>query len=188
MRSIISTTFFTIFSQESQQNLMWKVVTSSNLNPPLKLFFYSLKLANNNFFLKIYCENIVVAFFNCHFLFFILIFLSISSICFFFLFWRSNRENERKKRSNGDERKKEKKQRRWKKKEEAMERIREKKKSGGERKNWYNSSWYNFLIKKIQLLMYIIPSYLLSYCSWAIKNLGFRESIGDHFFWSHSLL
>ena len=32
-----------------------------------------------------------------------------------------------------------------------MERMREKKKSGGERKNWYNSSWYNFLSRKIDL-------------------------------------
>ena len=86
MRSVIFTTFFAIFSQESRQNLMWKVVTSSNLNPLLKLFFYSPILANNNILLKIYCENIVVAFFNCHFLFFILFFLSISSIRFFFFF------------------------------------------------------------------------------------------------------
>ena len=86
MRSVIFTTFFAIFSQESRQNLMWKVVTSSNLNPLLKLFFYSPILANNNILLKIYCENIVVAFLNCHFLFFILFFLSISSISFFFFF------------------------------------------------------------------------------------------------------
>ena len=65
---------------------MWKVVISSNLNPPLKLFFYSPVLANNNLLLKIYCENIVIAFLNCHFLFFILFFLSISSIRFFFFF------------------------------------------------------------------------------------------------------
>ena len=38
---------------------MWKVVTSSNLNPPLKLFFYLPILTNNNLLLKIYCENIV---------------------------------------------------------------------------------------------------------------------------------
>ena len=38
---------------------MWKVVTSSNLNPPLKLFFYSPILINNNLLLKIYYENIV---------------------------------------------------------------------------------------------------------------------------------
>ena len=63
---------------------MWKVVTSFNLNPPLNLFFHSPILANNNLLLKIYCENIVVAFLNCHFLFFILFFLSISSICTFF--------------------------------------------------------------------------------------------------------
>ena len=43
---------------------MWKVVTSSNLNPSLKLFFYLSILANNNLLLKIYCENIVVAFLN----------------------------------------------------------------------------------------------------------------------------
>ena len=67
-------------------------------------------------------------------------------------------------------------------KKEAMERMREKKKSGRERKNWYNSSWYNFLIKKIQLLMYSSPLDLMSYCTWAKKILGFRESIGDPFF------
>ena len=68
---------------------MWKVVTSSNLNPPLKLFFYSPILAYNNLLLKIYCENIVVVFLNYHFLFFILFFLShhLSSIRFFFFFF-----------------------------------------------------------------------------------------------------
>ena len=63
---------------------MWKVVTSSNLNPPLKLFFHSLILANNYLLFKIYCENTMVAFLNCHFLFFILFFLSIASTRFFF--------------------------------------------------------------------------------------------------------
>ena len=53
---------------------MQKVITSSNLNPPLKLFFYSLILTNNNLLLKIYCKNIVVVFFNQDFLFFILFF------------------------------------------------------------------------------------------------------------------
>ena len=53
---------------------MWKVITSSNLNPLLKLFFYSLILTNNNLLLKIYCENIVVKFLNYDFLFFILFF------------------------------------------------------------------------------------------------------------------
>ena len=53
---------------------MWKVVTNSNLNPPLKLFFYSPILNNNNLLLKIYCENIVVLFFDYDFLFFILFF------------------------------------------------------------------------------------------------------------------
>ena len=46
---------------------MWKVVTSSNLNSPLKLYFYLPILANNNMLLKIYCENIVAEFLNCHF-------------------------------------------------------------------------------------------------------------------------
>ena len=64
MKSITFTTFFTILLQESHQNLMWKVVISSNLNLPLKLFFYSPILINNNPLLKIYCENIVVAFLN----------------------------------------------------------------------------------------------------------------------------
>ena len=41
---------------------MWKVVTNSNLNRPLKLFFYSPILTNNNLLLKIYCENIVIVF------------------------------------------------------------------------------------------------------------------------------
>ena len=38
---------------------MWKVITSFNLNPLLKLFFYSLILTNNNLLFKIYCKNIV---------------------------------------------------------------------------------------------------------------------------------
>ena len=74
IKNIIFTIFFTILSQESYQNLMWKVVTSSNLNPPLKLFFYSPILANNNLLLKIYCENIVVTFLNCNFFFFFILF------------------------------------------------------------------------------------------------------------------
>ena len=65
---VISTIFFAIFLQESHQNLMWKIVTGFNLNPLLKLFFYSSILANNNLLLKIYCENIVVVFLNCHLL------------------------------------------------------------------------------------------------------------------------
>ena len=65
---------------------MQKVVISSNLNPPLKLYFYSPILTNNNMLLKIYFENIVIKFLNCHFFFFILFFLSsfLSSICFLF--------------------------------------------------------------------------------------------------------
>ena len=69
MKSVVSTTFFAILLQESHQNFMWKVVTSYNVNPSLKLFFYLLILANNNLLLKIYCENIVITFLNCHFLF-----------------------------------------------------------------------------------------------------------------------
>ena len=76
---------------------MWKVVTSSNLNPPLKLFFYSPILTNKNLLLKIYCENIVVMFLNQDFLFFILFLLSLISFhpyvfsffLFFFLFFSS---------------------------------------------------------------------------------------------------
>ena len=71
IKNVISTTLFAILSQESHQNFMWKVVTSSNLNPPLKLYFYSPILANNNMLLKIYCENIIVAFLNCIFPFFL---------------------------------------------------------------------------------------------------------------------
>ena len=37
---------------------MWKVVTSSNLNSLLKLFFYLSILTNSNLLFKIYCENI----------------------------------------------------------------------------------------------------------------------------------
>ena len=64
MKNVIFITFFAILSQESHQNLMWKVVTSFNLNTLLKLFFYSPILTNNNLLLKIYYENIVVAFLN----------------------------------------------------------------------------------------------------------------------------
>ena len=90
MKNVIFTTFFVILLQESHQNLMWKIVISSNLNPLLKLYFYSPILANNNMLLKIYCENIVVEFLNCHFfffyiLFFLSFFLSIIHKFFFFL-------------------------------------------------------------------------------------------------------
>ena len=68
MKNVIFIIFFVILLQESHQNLMWKVVTSSNLNPPLKLFFYLPILANNNLLLKIYCKNIMISFLNDHFL------------------------------------------------------------------------------------------------------------------------
>ena len=63
---------------------MWKVVTSSNLNSPLKLFFYSPILANNNLLLKIYSENIMVAFLNCHFFLYIIFPFLILSLLFSF--------------------------------------------------------------------------------------------------------
>ena len=69
---------------------MWKVVTSSNLNSLLKLFFYSLILANNNLLLKIYCKNIVVAFLNCIFHFFLSIIRFLFFFFFFFLFFSLN--------------------------------------------------------------------------------------------------
>ena len=75
---------------------MWKIITSFNLNPLLKLFFYSPILSNNNPLLKIYCKYIVVTFLNCNFLFFILFFpsyhldtflLLFSFFLFFFFSW-----------------------------------------------------------------------------------------------------
>ena len=78
---------------------MWKVVTSFNLNPLLKLFFYSSILINNNLLLKIYCKNIVVIFFNLDFFYFLYYFSSNHFIFihisfhffsfFFFLFFSS---------------------------------------------------------------------------------------------------
>ena len=66
---------------------MWKVITSSNLNSPLKLFFYSPILTNNNLLLKIYCENIMVTFLNYNFLFIILFLLSQPSFHPYFFFF-----------------------------------------------------------------------------------------------------
>ena len=85
MKSVIFTTFFTILLQESHQNFIWKVVTSFNVNPPLKLFFYSLILTNNNLLLKIYCENIVVAFLFFFFFSFLNYIHTFLSLLFFFL-------------------------------------------------------------------------------------------------------
>ena len=48
IRNILRYTFTT--------NFTWKVVTSSNLNSPLKFFFFSPILTNNNLLFKIYCE------------------------------------------------------------------------------------------------------------------------------------
>ena len=66
---------------------MWKVVTSSNLNPLLKLFFYSPILTNNNLLLKIYCENIVVIFFNQDFILFFFLSFHFHPYTFHFFFF-----------------------------------------------------------------------------------------------------
>ena len=66
---------------------MWKVITSSNLNPPLKLFFYSPILTNNNLLLKIYCENIVATFLKIFYFLYYFSFLSLHFIHTFFLFF-----------------------------------------------------------------------------------------------------
>ena len=68
---------------------MWKVVTSSNLNPPLKLFFYSPILTNNNLLLKIYCENIVATFLKIFSSLYYFSFLSLHFIHMFFFFFFS---------------------------------------------------------------------------------------------------
>ena len=57
-----------IFRNTFTTKFMWKVVTSSNLNPLLKLFFYSPILTNNNLLLKIYCENVMKILWAQHFL------------------------------------------------------------------------------------------------------------------------
>ena len=64
-----------------------------------------------------------------------------------------------------------------------MERMREKKKSWWERKNWYNSSWDNFLRKKIDLKLLQYSLDLEKYCSNFKKKkkrrvCAFRESAG----------
>ena len=87
IKNVISTTLFAILSQESHQNLMWKIITSSNLNPLLKFYFYSPILANNNMLLKIYYENIVVAFLNCIFHFFLSIIHTFPFLLLFFFFF-----------------------------------------------------------------------------------------------------
>ena len=56
---------------------MWKVLTNSNLNPLLKLFFYLLILANNNLLLSAHLdstESDVCIFLFCVFLFLFLFF------------------------------------------------------------------------------------------------------------------
>ena len=56
---------------------MWKVLTNSNLNPLLKLFFYLLILANNNLLLSAHLDSTesgVCIFLFCVFLFLFLFF------------------------------------------------------------------------------------------------------------------
>ena len=54
---------FTIFLQHfHKKSFVIKIDTDFNLNILLKLFFFSLILANNNLPLKIYYENIMIAF------------------------------------------------------------------------------------------------------------------------------
>ena len=87
IKNVIFTIFFVILSQESHQNLMLKILTSSNLNPSLKLFFYSPILVNNIPLLKIYCENIVVTFLNCNFFLFLFYFSKLNYIHTFLFFF-----------------------------------------------------------------------------------------------------
>ena len=49
---------YNFFSNTFTTRFMSKVVTSSNLNPLLKLFFYLPILTNNNLLLKIYYETL----------------------------------------------------------------------------------------------------------------------------------
>ena len=65
---------------------MWKIISSSNLNSLLKLFFYSSILANNNLLLKIYCKNIMVTFLNGIFHFFLSFYHPYISFSFSFSF------------------------------------------------------------------------------------------------------
>ena len=75
------------FSQYFHNRIYVKVVTSSNLNPLLKLFFYSPILTNNNLLLKIYCENIVVTFLKIFYSLYYFSFLSLHFIHMFFFFF-----------------------------------------------------------------------------------------------------
>ena len=49
---------YNIFCNIFSTKFMWKVVINSNLNSPLKLFFFSQILTNTNLLLKIYCDKI----------------------------------------------------------------------------------------------------------------------------------
>ena len=86
---------------------MQKVVTSYNLNPPLKLIFYSSILTNNNLLLKICYENIVkilLQYFSIRIFYFLYYFSSFPFIFihrfisffsfFFFLFFSSTQDTQ----------------------------------------------------------------------------------------------
>ena len=70
---------------------MWKVVTSFNLNPSLKLFLYSPILTNNNLLLKIYCKNIVITFLKVFYSLFSLHFIHTLLLLLLFFFPSSTR-------------------------------------------------------------------------------------------------
>ena len=75
---------YNIFRNTFTTKFMWKVVTSSNLNSSLKLFFFSPILTKKNLLLKIYCENIMVEFLNYHFFSFLPFYHSYVSFLLFF--------------------------------------------------------------------------------------------------------
>ena len=74
LHSFLKTTFIIFLQHFHKKSFVIKIDTDFNLNVLLKLFFFSPILANNNLLLKIYCENIMIAFLNFNFSFFILFF------------------------------------------------------------------------------------------------------------------
>ena len=94
IKSIISTTFFAILLQESHQNLMWKVVTSSNLNLLLKLYFthqYQLiTIYYLRFIVKILWQYFLIVFSYFLYYFSFLNFIRFFPHIFFFLVFSSS--------------------------------------------------------------------------------------------------
>ena len=62
LHSFLKTTFIIFLQHFHKKSFVIKIDTDFNLNILLKLFFFSLILANNNLPLKIYYENIMIAF------------------------------------------------------------------------------------------------------------------------------